>query len=119
MLPATVDYILSETAHNSLDFIGYSMGTTLYLASLSERPDLSAKINAGFLLGPTALVGNSTNQIALALAKMADGLEILLHSIGLHEFLPNGVAFKADIFDQVCSRASFVCQQIYAFLIGN
>ena len=61
--PTTIDYILNESGHEQIFFVGYSMATTQYLILLSELPEYNDKIRAGFLLGPTAFGGNATNPL--------------------------------------------------------
>lgn len=43
-LPAAVDYILDTTSKPTLDYVGFSMGTTVFWVMLSERPDYAEKV---------------------------------------------------------------------------
>jgi hypothetical protein len=55
---------------------------------LSERPEYNAKIKAGFLLAPAAIMTHAYNPIFL-LANWVDSIEDLLHLLGFYEFLPH------------------------------
>ncbi|KAL0102709.1 hypothetical protein PUN28_018193 [Cardiocondyla obscurior] len=54
-LPAMIDYVLSYTNQKTLIYIGHSMGTTLFFALLSMKPEYNAKIKLGMLLAPVAI----------------------------------------------------------------
>lgn len=55
-LPAVVDYILEETEHKNLDYIGHSQGTLIMFGLLSTRQDFNKKINKFIALAPVARV---------------------------------------------------------------
>ncbi len=42
--PTAIDYILEQTEASDLHFAGFSMGTTMYLIMLAERPEYNSKI---------------------------------------------------------------------------
>jgi pimeloyl-ACP methyl ester carboxylesterase len=119
--PATIDHILQQTGHESLYFVGYSMGTTQYLVLLAERPEYNDKIAAGFLLGPTAILGNATNPMV----KLADQAEIFQSAaqlVGMDEFMPNFLEVKSRLSHKIC-HASYLharmCRNIFALLVGS
>lgn len=53
-MTATVDFILKTTGYPKLDVVGYSLGTTISLACLSDRPEYNSKINKLVLMAPTS-----------------------------------------------------------------
>nr|CAD7603736.1 unnamed protein product [Timema genevievae] len=55
-LPATIDYVLEQTAQRKLYYIGHSMGNTMFYVLCSMRPEYNAKIRAQFSLAPVAFV---------------------------------------------------------------
>ena len=117
--PATIDYILEKTGQSQVYFVGYSMGTTQYLVLLSELPHYNEKIKAGFLLGPTAFVGNATNPMV----KMADQAELfqsVAQMIGMDEIMPNFLDFKSRLTHRIC-RASYLhslmCRNLWAWIV--
>ena len=119
--PATIDYILDQTGQTQLYFAGYSMGTTQYLVMLSLRPEYNAKIKAGFLLGPTALVGNATNPMV----KMADQAELIqsvFQLLGMDEFMPNYLEVKSQMAHRVCRTSylhALMCRNLWALIVSR
>lgn len=51
-LPATIDYVLHQTNHRKLKYIGYSQGVTTVIVLLSEKPEYNEKICVASLLAP-------------------------------------------------------------------
>jgi pimeloyl-ACP methyl ester carboxylesterase len=62
-LPAAIDYILNKTGDHKLYYIGHSMGTTMFYALLSERPQYNSKIRAMFSLCPVAFTTHITSPL--------------------------------------------------------
>jgi len=110
-VPAIVDYILAETNHTALTWLGHSQGTAEVFAALSSQPSLNDKINLFIGLAPVTYVGNSTS-IIVALAKF--DLDELFLELGIKEFLPStkfihtiGKAF-CDPFPELCEDFIFL-----------
>lgn len=53
-LPTAIDFILKKTGYSKLDIVGYSLGTTISLVCLSDRPEYNSKINKLVLMAPTS-----------------------------------------------------------------
>jgi len=51
--PAVVDFILNKTGRAKLDIVGYSLGATIALVGLSEKPSYNSKIDKLVLMAPT------------------------------------------------------------------
>lgn len=43
-LPATIDYVLKVTQVEELYYVGFSMGTTIFWAMMSDRPEYNHKV---------------------------------------------------------------------------
>lgn len=54
-----VDFVLKKTGYSKLDTLGYSLGTTIALVCLSERPEYNSKINKLLLMAPTSRLKSS------------------------------------------------------------
>lgn len=52
--PAAVDFVLNKTGRAKLDVVGYSLGGTVSLIALSEKPGYNAKVNKLVLMAPVA-----------------------------------------------------------------
>lgn len=53
-MTTAIDFILEKTGYSKLDMVGYSLGTTIALAGLSDRPEYNSKINKLVLMAPTS-----------------------------------------------------------------
>lgn len=53
-MTAAIDFILKKTGYSKLDMVGYSLGTTISLVGLSDRPEYNSKINKLVLMAPTS-----------------------------------------------------------------
>lgn len=54
-VPATIDYILEQTNHLKVAFIGDSQGAAVILVTLSELPEYNAKISIAHLMAPAVI----------------------------------------------------------------
>lgn len=57
-LPATIDYILTNTERGKLFYVGHSQGTTQFWVMASERPIYNEKIILMAALAPAAYTAN-------------------------------------------------------------
>ena len=60
-LPAMVDYVLRVTGHSHLHFVGHSMGATIAVVMLSERPHYNDKLKITILLAPVTKLEHNTS----------------------------------------------------------
>lgn len=58
-MTTTIDFILKTTGYSKLDVVGYSLGTTISLACLSDKPEYNSKINKLVLMAPTSRLKSS------------------------------------------------------------
>jgi pimeloyl-ACP methyl ester carboxylesterase len=62
-MPATIDYILKQTKHNQLHYIGHSMGTCIFFVMCSMLPEYNNKIRVQISLAPVAYVHHMTSML--------------------------------------------------------
>lgn len=43
-VPVSIDYVLGETGADGVYYVGWSMGTTVFWAMMSELPEYNAKV---------------------------------------------------------------------------
>ncbi|XP_050519804.1 uncharacterized protein LOC126893533 [Daktulosphaira vitifoliae] len=53
-LTTAIDFVLNKTGYTKLNIVGYSLGTTISLVCLSDRPDYNNKVNNLVLMAPTS-----------------------------------------------------------------
>ena len=71
--------ILNISGHDSIHYVGHSMGTTAFMVTMNERPEYADKIIMANLLAPMAYVEHMTSPISL-LAPYVDDVEVILLS---------------------------------------
>lgn len=62
-LPAAIDYILLETGHATLFYIGHSQGGTSFYVMTSEKPEYNKKIRAHFSLAPAVYMKHAPHPL--------------------------------------------------------
>ncbi|XP_017770541.1 PREDICTED: lipase 3-like [Nicrophorus vespilloides] len=87
-LPAKIDYIINNTGHKKIFYIGHSQGTTSFWVMGSERPEYNDKIRLMAALGPVAYMQNLHNPTAQEASENIETIQSLIEAFGLHEFLP-------------------------------
>ncbi|XP_021916185.1 lipase 3-like [Zootermopsis nevadensis] len=87
-LPAMVDYVLRVTGHPDLYFVGHSMGATVAVVMLSERPQYNDKLKITILLAPVVKLQHNTS-IFRHSAPLWKALQGVSSYSGLHGFPPN------------------------------
>ncbi|XP_067005409.2 lipase 1 [Anabrus simplex] len=71
-LPAFIDYVLVRTRHDSLLYVGFSMGGTTACVLLSTRPEYNAKIRLMVGLAPAVYAEHTRSPIARELIVLRD-----------------------------------------------
>ncbi|XP_037783599.1 lipase 3-like isoform X2 [Penaeus monodon] len=105
-LPATIDYVLPTTGARDLFYVGFSMGTTVFFAMLSEHPEYNDKGNARGLVSTVAPFINQ--------------LDKKLTSMGVGEIFPNNELTRSWAM-KLCDRNSLLavfCRKILATIGG-
>ncbi len=62
-IPAVTQRIIEVSGNDKIFYIGHSQGSTQYMVSLSELPEMNDKIIAGFLLAPVVYMGHMNNPL--------------------------------------------------------
>ena len=70
-LPAEISYI-KEMTKGDLQYIGHSMGTTMFYAMAIDRPDIASNIKAMFSLAPVAFMSHLKSPIRLLVPFMRE-----------------------------------------------
>ena len=62
-IPAMTSFILKETGQPQLSYVGHSMGTTMFFAFCSTRPELQSRIRQMHALAPVAFMSRLKSPI--------------------------------------------------------
>jgi gastric triacylglycerol lipase len=105
-VPAQVDYVLSQSEHKKLVYIGHSQGTTQMFAHLSEHVSFADKLYCAIMLNPVASVTHQTSDL-LAFCSKPSISKLLNRTQGIGEFRP---APKSNYMAYLCSYLEPVCK---------
>ncbi|RZF32361.1 hypothetical protein LSTR_LSTR001825 [Laodelphax striatellus] len=64
-LPSMVDYVSKVTGRRTVSFVGYSVAVSVFLITMSTRPEYNDKINIAILLAPYSFVSEEQNVQAI------------------------------------------------------
>lgn len=118
-IPAVIDYVLATTGYSQLYYIGHSMGTTMFFAGMSARPEYNKKVKAMFGLGPVATTAHILSPIKY-LAPFSKDINIILKLLGKYEFLPSNPEY-IKWTEVICTHYKFeklMCRNALFFLTG-
>jgi lysosomal acid lipase/cholesteryl ester hydrolase len=65
-LSAEIDYILTNTSAKHIQYVGHSMGSTMFYVLMSMKPEYNAKIRHMVALAPVAFLRNTKSLFAVA-----------------------------------------------------
>ncbi|KAJ4436516.1 hypothetical protein ANN_16547 [Periplaneta americana] len=105
-LPAVLDYVLWNTSQESLNYVGFSMGSTVLYVLMSMKPEYNSKVQLAISLAPVAFMSNFKSPL-LKLVAQSPLTEPMTIMLGIREFLPHGKLLDAMV-DEVCSDKSLV-----------
>ncbi|XP_063851859.1 lipase 3-like [Scylla paramamosain] len=118
-LPASIDYILEVTGAADLHYVGYSMGTTIFFAMMSERPEYNEKVRVMAALAPVAFVDHIKSPLR-ELAPYSNDIDTVLTLLGVGELLPGTTVmdYLAENFCDADIPLVDVCYNIFFLIVG-
>ncbi|XP_073821600.1 lipase 3-like [Musca autumnalis] len=119
-VPNMIDYILTNTGQQKLQYVGHSQGTTVFFVMTSEKPAYNNKIKSAHLLGPAAYMGNMKSPLTRAFAPILGQPNAIVEVAGSMEFMPSN-KFKQDLGIEMCQATSPYAEMCAneIFLIGG
>ncbi|XP_065301419.1 lysosomal acid lipase/cholesteryl ester hydrolase-like isoform X1 [Dermacentor albipictus] len=104
-VPAQVDYILKETKHKDLLYIGISQGTLTFFTMLAEKPWYNDRIKAFAGLAPFFKLAHLKVPPLAVFSPYGEAPLRLVHAAGGYEVLPQGMPI-AGFVRQFCGYAT-------------
>lgn len=103
--PAIIDHILNTTNHQKLTYIGFSQGTTSFLAFASMRPEYNQKLLDVHLLAPVYELKNTRIKMYTVLAQFYTPLKRILEIFRLYK-----ITLDAKILSVLSKIVSILCK---------
>ncbi|KAK8733259.1 hypothetical protein OTU49_006552, partial [Cherax quadricarinatus] len=113
-VPASIDYVLGQTGAQDLYYIGWSMGTTVFWAMMSERPEYNQKVRAMAAMAPVAYTDQAQGPL-IELAPYSGDLDTVFSLLGVGELLP-GSDLMDYIAENFCDMEANTAEICYNFL---
>lgn len=120
-LPALIQYVVRETGEQQLQYVGFSMGTTIMFIMASERPDMARHIRMFTGLGPVTSLVHTKSRTFRVLAHTTPVLMRTSAFFGIHSFLPSTAALRTagEIFCSDGSLTQPLCVGLIDALSGR
>lgn len=106
--PAMINYALNHTGQSELTYVGYSQGTIMAFAALSENQALQEKVKMFFAMAPVTRMSHVTDALK-RLAYLSNKIQWLFEFLGINEFLPNSQAMK-KFNNYLCYYLPYICE---------
>ncbi|XP_050671331.1 lipase 1-like [Leptidea sinapis] len=116
-IPATIDYVLSNTGVKKLNYIGFSQGAGTFLVMCSERPEYSKKSNVLISISPATRVKNTKSKSFRSLLNILSTYEGLLAQLKINELFAKE-SFLQVLFEFICQIRLFSEPLCENFLCG-
>ncbi|CAG9539870.1 unnamed protein product [Cercopithifilaria johnstoni] len=118
-LDAMFDVVLHETKKSSLYYVGFSQGTLIMFAKLSQDPKFASKIRKFFALGPVATVANVKGLFRLFATIISRNTKLMWRIFGNKYFTLTSKLAKI-IGMLICEKSFFdpICDEILYQIAG-
>ncbi|KAF2365993.1 AB-hydrolase lipase domain [Trinorchestia longiramus] len=119
-VPAEIDYVLNVTGQEQVNYVGFSMGTTVFFAAMNDHPDLMPKIKVMAAMAPVAYLKH-VQGLAKLLSHEAELIDMFLHLLGVHYVVAGGDAMDAWITKfcgQPYSPKMSHCVHLLSMIVG-
>ncbi|KAK3782343.1 hypothetical protein RRG08_027891 [Elysia crispata] len=116
-LPATIYYILNQTGHEQLYYVGHSQGTAIAFARFSEDQELASRVKHFMALAPIGRVGHTRSPLRLLVPFSAE-IKFFLDTFGHGEFDLPAPILKFIASDLCGKWGQAICENLIFLLCG-
>jgi len=114
-LPTQIDYVLQQTGHDQLFYVGHSEGTTQAFSGFTNATTAS-KVKLWFALAPVAYTGHISSNLIQVMADLR--IDTILEILGWPHFLVSSCLIE-NFDDFACSfDDAALCQVAMCVLMG-
>nr|XP_053646072.1 lipase lipl-1-like [Cherax quadricarinatus]XP_053646080.1 lipase lipl-1-like [Cherax quadricarinatus] len=116
---AGIDYVLETTGESSLYYVGFSMGTTIFFALMSEKPEYNDKVRVMVGLAPVAYLEYAKGPI-IEVAQYSNDLETLFTLLGVGELTVSSEAmdYLAENYCEPGMDSAEICYNFIFLICG-
>lgn len=115
-LPAVIDYVLRNTSHAKLSYVGHSQGGMMGFAGFSTwNPEYATKVDLFVGLAPACAVGHTTSFLIKLLADL--DVDELFKIFGVKTFLSNDWLLRQ--IAAWCGDLGQICPDILDIIVGD
>lgn len=93
-LTAMIDYVIDATGYPKLFFVGHSMGTTVFFATMASKPEYNDKIVVMAALGPAAYMTHMSSPPLVYLSPSVFLLQDYYDALGHYEYKPSDASME-------------------------
>ncbi|XP_063593362.1 lipase lipl-1-like [Penaeus indicus] len=113
------NYPFILTGAEAVYYAGWSMGTTVFWAMMSEKPEYNQKVKAMAAMAPVAFMDHAEGPI-MSLAPYSDDIDFIATLLGVGEFLPSSELLDhfVETFCDVEAATAEVCYNFLFLLAG-
>jgi len=116
-LPALFDYVLNETGHEKVAYVGHSQGTIQAFAGFGASESLSEKVSVFVALGPVIVANHCKSPVFDLLVPFASSISTFLNIFGYEDFLPSNTLLE-KLDPALCSLLPSGCN-VALFLVAG
>jgi len=114
--PTVIDYILKNTGHQKLQYIGYSMGTTISFVLLASKPEYNDKIISVHDMAAVTDSRNNASPLFKIVSPFTKQITKMYPVIGPQELLPKPRNPKVP---PLCAKAAKTCLKVLVPLLDS
>ncbi|XP_019895615.2 lipase 3 [Musca domestica] len=117
-IPAKIDYILSRTNQKKLHYIGFSMGTRIFMITMSTKPKYAEKIKTAQMLGPGVFLCHIRSRLPTLLAPIFGRPGVLSSIFGAMQ--GNALSdLMRSVLPGICRHNSNTCANYLQSMVGR
>ena len=75
-----INYVLNQTGHQKLSYVGHSMGCAAFFIAMITHPQLNSKIDVMMAMAPAVAVSNTKSALFFAAAPVLKEIQVIMRT---------------------------------------
>ncbi|XP_060097268.1 lysosomal acid lipase/cholesteryl ester hydrolase-like [Heteronotia binoei] len=114
-IPAVIYYILNETGHEQLYYVGHSEGSATGFIAFSTWPKLAEKVKLFFALGPVSTISSAKTPIA----KLGNLPKLMIQVLFGTKQVLHSPPYLRKLFVKICNHLPGFCARTISYICGS